>query len=135
MVCFLSNAYGRVLSIAKLLIAVKSEIISAALADILTLYEVSICHNGRDALLLLETMQPDVFIVELSLPVVTGLTVLQQTCYRPPIMLALTDLVTEHTLQAADHAGVQDMILLPCPIRHIARHLETMIQKVSTPEI
>ena len=120
---------------AKLLIAVKSEMMGTALADLLTRYEVSVCHNGRDALGLLETLRPDIFIVELSLPDVTGLTVLQQTCYRPPVMLALTDLVKESVLHSAANAGVQDMILLPCPVRHIIRHLEALIQKVSTPEI
>lgn len=120
---------------AKLLIAVKSEIMGTALANVLTHYEVSVCHNGRDALRLLESLRPDIFIVELSLPVVTGLTVLQETHYKPPVILALTNLVAENVLQAAANAGVQDMILLPCPIRHIFRRLEALIQKGSTPEI
>lgn len=118
----------------RLLIAVKSEIMRAALADALTHYEVSVCHNGRDALGLLESLCPDIFIVELSLPVVTGLTVLRRTCYRPPVILALTNLITENIMQAAADAGVQDMILLPCPVRHIIKHLEALIQKDSTPE-
>jgi len=120
--------------VAKLLIAVKSEIMGTALADLLTHYEVSVCHNGRDALRLLESLQPDIFIVELSLPVVTGLTVLRQTCYRPPVILALTDLVTGSVLQAAANTGVQDIILLPCPVRHIIRHLEALIQNAPAPE-
>lgn len=120
---------------AKLLIAVKSEMMGTALADLLTRYEVSVCHNGRDALGLLKSLRPDIFIVELSLPVVTGLTVLRQTCYRPPVILALTNLITENIMQTAADAGVQDMILLPCPVRHIIRHLEALIPKVSTPEI
>ena len=119
---------------AKLLIAVKSEIMGTALSDLLTHYEVSVCHNGRDALRLLETLRPDIFIVELSLPDVTGLTVLQQTCYRPPVILALTNLIAENILQAVADAGVQDIILLPCTVRHIIRHLEALIQKAPAPE-
>lgn len=120
---------------AKLLIAVKSEIMGTALSDLLTHYEVSVCHNGRDALRLLESLRPDFFVVELSLPVVTGLTVLHQTCYRPHVILALTDLVTESVLQTAADTGVQDMILLPCPARYILCHLEALIQRTPAPEV
>ena len=120
---------------AKLLIAVKSEIISAVLAEALAQYEVHSCHTGADALALLESLRPDIFIVELSLPVITGLTVLQETRHKPPVILALTTLVTESILQAAANAGVQDMILLPCTARRIIAHLETLIQKIPTPEV
>ncbi len=99
----------------KILIAVKSEIISAALAEALTQYEVYNCHTGTDALTLLEALQPDFFIVELSLSVISGLTVLQKTPYKPPVILALTSLVTESILQAAANDGVQDIILLHAP--------------------
>ena len=118
----------------KLLIAVKSEIISAVLAEALTQYEVHSCHTGVDALALLESLRPDIFIVELSLPVISGLTVLQKTRHKPPVILALTNLVTESILQAAVNVGVQDMILLPCTARRIIAHLETLIQKIPTPE-
>ena len=114
---------------AKLLIAVKLEIISNILAETLTQYEVHCCGTGADALALLESLRPDILIVDLSLPVVTGLTVLQKTRYKPPIILALTNLAAESVLQAAANAGAQNVILIPCTIRHIIAHLEDLIQK------
>lgn len=119
---------------AKLLVAVKSESLRAALAEALTQHEVHSCHTGADALALLESLWPDILMVELSLHVITGLTVLQETRYKPPVILALTNLVTESVLQAAANAGVQDMILLPCTVQNIVRHLETLIQRPPAPE-
>ena len=119
---------------AKILIAVKSEIIGNVLSEALTQYKVYSCHTGVDALALLESLRPDIFIVELSLPVISGLTVLQESRYKPPVILALTNLATENVLQTAVNAGVQDMILLPCTFRHIIVRLEKLIQKIPTPE-
>ena len=119
---------------AKLLIAVKSESLGTDLAKTLTQHEVYSCRTGTDALPLLETLQPDVFVVELSLPVISGLTVLQEAHYKPPMMLALTNLISESVLQAAAEAGVQDILLLPCAIQSVIAHLEFLIQKVPAPD-
>ncbi len=118
---------------AKLLIAVKSEIISAALAEALPQHQVHSCHTGTAALALLESLRPDIFIVELSLPVVSGLAVLRHTRCKPPVILALTNLINHDVLQAAADAGVQDMLLLPCPIACILRHLDGLIE-IPTPQ-
>ena len=117
---------------AKLLIAARSESLSSALAEALTQYEVYNCHTGVDALVLLESLRPDIFIVDLSLPVISGLAVLQETHYKPPVILALTNLVTERILQSAIDTGVQHILLQPCAVRHIISHLEAQIQKNST---
>ena len=106
---------------AKLLIAVQSEIMSTALAEALTQHEVHCCHTGTEAL----TLQPDAAIMELSLPVLTGLSVLQESRYRPPVILALTNIVTDFVLEAAAAAGVQDLLIMPCTVESILRHLDT----------
>ena len=49
-------------------------------------------------------------------------------------ILALTNLVNTAVLQAAADAGVQDMILIPCTIRHIIEHLNTLIEKAPSAE-
>lgn len=113
----------------KLLIAIKSEDIGTILAKALTHYEVHVCHNGMDTLTSLESQKPQIFIVELSLPILSGLSVLQKTQYRPPTILALTNLITESVLQTAADVGVQDMILMPCMADHIIRHLDALMQK------
>lgn len=119
---------------ARALIAVRSEDLAAALAETITEYEVYVCHTGEAALAALETYRPDGLILDLSLPWGSGLAVLQQTRYRPPVILALTNIIGESILQAAADAGVQHMVLLPCPARTIARHLDALMQKCPASE-
>lgn len=118
----------------KLLIAVKSEIIADSLASVLSMYHIHICNTGPDALAMLETHRPDALILDLTLPVIDGLTVLRKSCFRPRIILALTNLVNTAVLQAAADAGVQDMILIPCTIRHILEHLNALTEKAPSGE-
>ena len=118
----------------KLLIAVKSDIIADSLASALSMYDIHICDTGPDALAMLEKYRPDALILDLTLPVMDGLTVLRKTSFRPHSILALTNLATPAVLQAAAAAGVQDMILIPCTIRHIIEHLNALIEKAPSTE-
>lgn len=120
--------------ILKLLIAVKSEIITDLLVSSLPMYDVHTCNTGTDALAMLETLQPDILLLDLSLPIMDGLTLLRRSCYKPRYILALTNLATPFVLQAAADAGVQDMILIPCTIRHILEHLKALIEKAPSTE-
>ncbi len=112
-----------------LLIAVKSEIITELLVSSLSMHDVHTCDTGPDALAMLEKVQPDALILDLTLPVVDGLTVLRKTTFRPHSILALTNLATPAVAQAAADVGVQDMILIPCTIRYIIEHLNALIEK------
>ena len=118
----------------KLLIAVKSEIIADSLASALSMYDVHTCDTGTDALALLETLQPEILLLDLSLPVIDGVTLLRRSCYKPMYILALTNLVTPAVLEAAADVGVQDMILIPCAIRHITEHLNALIENAPSTE-
>ena len=118
----------------KLLIAVKSEIITDLLVSSLSMHEVHTCDTGTDALAMLETHRPDALILDLTLPVMDGLTVLRKASFRPHSILALTNIATEAVLLAAADAGVQDMILIPCTIRHIIEHLDALIEKAPSTE-
>ena len=119
----------------KLLIAVKSEIITDLLVSSLSMHDVHTCDTGTDTLAMLETHRPDALILDLTLPVMDGLTVLRKTRFRPHIILALTNLATPVVLQAAADAGVQDMILIPCTIRHIIEHLNALIEKAPSAKV
>ena len=118
----------------KLLIAVRSEIIADSLSSSLSRYEIHTCNTGTDALAALETRHPDALILDLTLPVIDGLTVLRKTSFRPRIILALTTLINPAVLQAAADTGVQDMILIPCTIRHITERLDALIEKAPSAE-
>ena len=118
----------------KLLIAVKSGIIADSLASALSMYDIHICDTGPDVLAMLEKYRPDALVLDLTLPVMDGLTVLQKTSFRPHSILALTNLVNTAVFQASADAGVQDMVLIPCTIRHILEHLDVLIEKAPSAE-
>lgn len=118
----------------KLLIAVKLEIIADSLASALSMYDIHICDTGPDALAMLETHRPDALILDLTLPVMDGLTVLRKTSFRPNVILALTNLASPAVLQAAADAGVRGMILIPCTIKHIVKQLNALIEKAPPTE-
>ena len=113
----------------KLLIAVKSEIIADSLASSLSMHNVHACNTGTDALAMLETLQPEILLLDLSLPVIDGFTLLHRSRHKPKYILALTNFVAPAVLQAAAEAGVQNIILLPCTVRHIIELLNAQIKK------
>ena len=118
----------------KLLIAVKSEIIANTLAASLSMHDVHICHTGADALAMLPALQPEMLLLELSLPVIDGLALLRRSYYRPKYILALTGLMTPAVLQAAADAGVQTIISLPCTAVHVTEQLNALAEKAPSTE-
>lgn len=119
----------------KILIATTSDVTSAALAKTLSRYEVHICNSGTIALAMLETLQPDIFILDLMLPAIDGLTVLRKSRFRSGIILACTNFISTTVLHAAADVGVQDIILIPCTIRYIVNRLEALIEKAPSLEV
>ena len=119
----------------KLLIAIRSEIITELLVSALSIHDVHTCDTGTEALAMLETHRFDALILDLALPVIDGLTVLRKTSFRPHSILALTNLATPAVLQAAADAGVQDVIRIPCTVRHIIEHLDALTEKAPSAEI
>lgn len=113
----------------RLLIAVKSEVIADLLSAELSEYDIHICNTGAEALLMLESLHPDLLIIDFRLYGMDGITVLQETHHKPPVILALTDLITNSILELASVLGVQDVILIPCTIRHIVERLEALIEE------
>ena len=113
----------------KLLIAVKSKMLTDLLVSSLPMYDVYTCNTGPDALAMLQMHHFDALLLELTLPGIDGLSVLQKTGAPPRHILALTNIVNQAVLQAAAAAGVQDLLLLPCSTRHILAHLHSLLQK------
>ncbi len=118
----------------KILIATTSKAISSALAATLPQYEVHICNTGTEALTILETLRPDILILDLALPYMDGLTVLQKSSFRPSVILALTNIISAIVLQAAMAAGVQDMISIPCTAHYVKERLEALTEKAPSLE-
>ena len=119
----------------KVLIATTCEATNTALSENLSQYEIHICSTGADALKLIETLRPDILILDLMLPYMDGLTVLRKSRFRPPIILARTNLITPAVLQTAAKLGVQDILLIPCTNRYIIERLKALTEKSPSPGV
>ena len=98
----------------KLLIAVRSQKLAEDLAAGLAGHDTHICHNGQDGQTMLETLKPDIFLLDLSLPGADGLTLLEKCRHKPARIFALTNLASPKVMTQAAKAGVERVFLLPC---------------------
>ncbi len=76
-------------------------------------FEVQTCRDGETALDLLVGFRPHVLILNLSLPYKDGLTVLQQSPYTPPVILAITNYVSTYIQRSCANLGVGYLLLSP----------------------
>ena len=111
----------------KMLIAVDSRIITEELERrFQNDYQIFFCRHGNDALQFLQQARPDVLIIMLSLPGITGMKVLQETKYTPPVIIALTEYLSERVVQEAHAAGTGALIRLPCSVDYISHSLNEL---------
>ena len=89
-------------------------------------YRVTVRHSGVGVLDALRRLQPEILIVFLGLPRTDGLTVLKKTRHTPPVILALSDLITDEIVEQAAAAGVKALIRTPCSVEYLARRLEEL---------
>lgn len=109
----------------KILIAERSEVLADALmAALQKRYNVHTCTDGNSALQMLEKLRPDALIIDLSLPVLDGLSVLYMSAYKPSVILALSPVLTPRVLQSATDAGVGYLFAIPCSVRSVIRKLD-----------
>jgi DNA-binding response OmpR family regulator len=110
-----------------ILIAETSPSIAASLVDALQdRYIVHTCANGNTALAGLEDLRPDALIINLALADVDGLTVLARAVHTPPVILALTNFISNEVTVQAVALGVGCIFLVPCSIKALTDRLERM---------
>lgn len=110
-----------------MLIAAGSETITSELKKAFQdKYQVFTSDRGDETLHLLQDLMPDILIINLSLSHITGLSVLQQTIYKPPIVIALASYFDNYIIQSAQSVCIDALIGLPCTIKCIEDHLERL---------
>ena len=84
-------------------------------------YRIQCCRTGKEALSILRNEVPDLFIMDLMLPELDGLTLLQQLHEMGihPTVLATTRLVNDYVISATTKLGVEYLMIKPCDIRAI----------------
>lgn len=110
----------------KLLIADKSEAFCQALAEQMRgSYEVHTCKEGMRALEMVKKVEPDVLVLDLSLPGLDGIGVLRaiQNAGYHPMVLAVTYQVTNYILCALESLSVGYIVEKPCTVLNVAARL------------
>ena len=122
----------------KLLIAEGTEDFRIALAELLRgAYTLRQCDNGITALELMESFRPDVVILDLMLPGLDGITLLQRavTAGLRPVVLATTRFHNEYVVEAAQELGVAYIMVKPCDVRATVARLADLSRRIHPPAV
>ena len=122
-----------VLRLQKVLIADNSRIFTDALSEMLQAkYQVMICADGKTAMECITSWKPDVLILNLMIPYVDGITLLQELEYHPPVIMAITTHMTVYVEQAVSDLGIDYTMIAPS-VRTVARRLEDLLAHYTAP--
>ena len=113
----------------KLLIADSSEELCRALNDLLgQRYHICTCHSGDRALELLRSFSPDLIYIDLMLPQIDGLAVLQTALQEGirPAMLVSVGLQSSYIERALSRLQVDYVLKKPCSAKVIAGHIDEL---------
>lgn len=120
----------------KLLIADGTEDFRMALADILRgAYTLRTCNDGVTALELMHTFCPDIVVLDLMLPGLDGITLLQRAAAaeQNPVVLATTRFYNDYVLRAVQELGVAYIMVKPCDIGAVVDRLSDLEQRIRLP--
>lgn len=124
----------------KLLIADYNEdyrvALTAALKDS---YHVLSCRTGTEAWALLNQEHPDILILDLMLPELDGLTLLERAHAGGlhPVVLVVTSIISPYVFGCAQRLGIEYVVRKPCEIEAIASRIKDLSQRihVSAPKV
>lgn len=118
----------------KLLIAEFSDTLRIQLQEVLrSEYAVTVCADGAAALRLLDELRPDALILNLLLPQIDGLTVLEEAKILPPVILCISSLPSDYGLQRATDLGANYILLKPFAMRSVQSHLRHLLAAADAP--
>lgn len=119
----------------KLLIADCNEDFRNALAAALRgQYHVLCCRSGLEAWTLLHKEDPDIFVLDLMLPELDGLTLLERSCAEGicPMVLAATPILSEYVFSCAQRLGIEYLVRKPCEMDAIVSRIRDLSRRLNT---
>lgn len=119
------------MDIQKLLVADPSAAFCAALADALgSTYEIQVCGNGLDARSLLDSFQPDILVIDLTLPGLDGISVLKGLSGRGkrPAVLVTASFVSPYIESAMQALNVDYLMMKPCDMSGLADRIRDLTE-------
>lgn len=115
-----------------LLIADGSEsFVTMLISELGTQFQIRTCADGEEALKLLPQYQPDILILNLMLPYVDGLMVLQKSSFRPSLILATTMYMSAYVEQAVHALEIDYTMISPSP-EAVAERLRDLLHQYTT---
>ncbi len=120
----------------KLLIADCNEEYRTALAAALnSQYRVLCCRSGTEALALLYQEHPDILVLDLMLPELDGLTLLERISANGicPMVLAATPIFSDYVFSCAQRLGIEYLVRKPCAIEAVASRVRDLSQRLKGP--
>lgn len=121
----------------KLLIADCNEDFRTALAAVLdSQYHVLCCRSGSEALALLQQERPEILVLDLMLPELDGLTLLERiaACGICPMVLAATPILSDYVFSCSQRLGIEYLIRKPCDIEAIVSRIRDLSLRLKTPK-
>lgn len=122
----------------KLLIADAGEEFRSELAENLKpAYMVHECRDGHQALQMLHSLKPDILVLDLMLPGLDGISLLQEAADAglQPMVLATTRFVNDYVLDAAERLGVGYVMVKPCEVRATVSRIADLTQRLKAPSV
>lgn len=87
---------------------------------------IDIALNGKQAVRMVEERHPDVLVIDILLPEMDGLTVLEKisSAVPPPIVIATSAFLSNYVAVTAMGLGVRQLIKKPCDVESVAISVE-----------
>lgn len=123
----------RGLKMLKLLIADAGEDFRRALAEqVRGEYRIRVCQEGHETLEMLLAFKPDLLVLDMMLPGLDGITLLQEAARVGvrPVVLAVTKFNSDYMVGAAGRLGVGYMMVKPCDVKAAASRLRDLSEHV-----
>lgn len=120
----------------KILVADSSDDFRSAIADALhDIHHVRTATNGVQALQLLQSFRPDMMVLDLMLPEIDGITVLQRATESgcKPTVLATTCYLSDYITSSIQKFGVGFLMIKPCLVSAIISRLTDLSEQLQQP--
>lgn len=117
----------------KLLIADGTEEFRLALSEALQeAYHVRSCKSGKEALSILHSYHPDVLVLDLMLPELDGISLLQSASAAGicPMVLATTRFISDYVTESINYLGIQYLMVKPCDIRATIDRIRDLSKRI-----
>lgn len=120
----------------RLLIADSNEDFQLTLAEALQgRYQVRCCTNGKEALAILRKEHFDILVLDLMLPELDGISLLQAAVEEGiyPMVLATTPFTSSYVLDAVNRLGVGYLMCKPCDVQATAARIADLNYSLHPP--